>query len=516
MRKGMLGSIAALAAGAGSAWAQAPMPIGPASGPPAGIKTIAAQEPFGVPGANGLQGPGGPSPVIMPPLGIGPPGDPQGIGPAGGNGPPPGPMYPMPGPYAQPLWQPAGPGGLGADAAGAPGVGAPRFWFRNELLLWFPKANPLSFPLVTTSAPNDLGQLNRASTLVLVGQGDLSFDMTTGGRFSMGFFGDANRRFGFEMSGFFMSEANNENFFQTSPSGIPTLARPYIDSVNRATASLLLANPNFASASVLVDASTRTYSAEASGVFNLFRSAPGSPFQFSLDFLAGYRFLELTENLMIESRSTLQVPDTIAPLFVVGPNGTLTQVGQQIVPIPVPFGGTTIVSPSLVTVSDGIRTQNRFNGGQVGLRLESRYGMFSLAATGKLGLGHMHQTVELGGGSGFVNLANGVSGGSYGGLYNNASNIGKFNNDEFAVMPEFSGNLGINVTRSVQCYVGYNFLYMNKVVRPGTQLNPVVSGAQIPFSPTFGQAGRPAVARLGFDQEDFWLMGVNLGLQIRF
>ncbi|HUR53276.1 MAG TPA: BBP7 family outer membrane beta-barrel protein [Gemmataceae bacterium] len=534
MRKGMLGSIAALAAGAGSAWAQAPLPVAPAGGPPASaVRTLAANEPVGVTTISGLDGGGGPSPVIMPPISAGPPGDPHGLGPVGGFGPPPGPMYPMPGPYTQPLWQPAGPGGPGGAGGGGAMGGAPKFWMNSEYLLWFPASMPLRYPLVTTSAPSDRGLLGRPSTLVLVGQNDLSYDATSGARFTMGFFGDADRRFGAELSGFFMAEKHNESFFLSSPTGIPTLARPFIDSADpRGSTTLVIANPNFAQGSIAVDASTTTYSVEGSAVINLFRSAPGggaggddcgpggrifgSGFQCSLDFLMGYRFLELAENLTIESRSNLNIPPTITPQFVVGPNGTLTQVGSIITPIPVPFGGVNITSPSLVTVRDQFRTTNRFNGGQVGLRAEVRRGMFTLATTGKLGIGHMHQVVELHGNSAFVGGADGRNGGAFGGLYNNAANIGKYNNDEFVVMPEFTGNLGVQVTRAVNCYVGYNFLYMNKVVRPGSQLNPVVNSATVPFSTNYGALGRPSVPLRIFDQDDFWLMGINFGLQIRF
>ena len=99
MRKGLLGSIAALAAGAGSAWGQpAPAPVAPAGGAPA----VRAAD---VVPASGW----GPAPVIMPPVTVGPPGDPLGLGPTAGLGPPPGPMYPPPGPYGAPQFQPPAP-----------------------------------------------------------------------------------------------------------------------------------------------------------------------------------------------------------------------------------------------------------------------------------------------------------------------------------------------------------------------------------------------------------------------
>src|SRR2546429_432146 len=130
MRRGILGSIAALAAGAGTAWGQLPAspadlpppaPIAPATVDPGVVRADGSLLP---PGVAGL-GKSPPAPVIMPPVQFGPPGDPQGLGPALGYGPPPGPMYPNPGPYAAPTWQPAGPGPGGAIAANLPPAGTP-------------------------------------------------------------------------------------------------------------------------------------------------------------------------------------------------------------------------------------------------------------------------------------------------------------------------------------------------------------------------------------------------------
>src|SRR5262249_41541383 len=62
MRRGFLGSIAALAAGAGAAFAQAPMPVAPAGAPPAAIG-----------GSGGVVPAPGPVPPVLPPPSRGPP-----------------------------------------------------------------------------------------------------------------------------------------------------------------------------------------------------------------------------------------------------------------------------------------------------------------------------------------------------------------------------------------------------------------------------------------------------------
>src|SRR6478752_4072579 len=124
MRRGLLGSVAALAIGAASASGQGPARIAPAGG-----QSLPVMRGDIIPAS-------GPNPTLMPPLAVGPPGDPQGLGPTASNGPPPGPMYPMPGPYGAPMFQPP-PGGTGPGAGGLGGYGgAPTWWFDGEYLLW--------------------------------------------------------------------------------------------------------------------------------------------------------------------------------------------------------------------------------------------------------------------------------------------------------------------------------------------------------------------------------------------
>ena len=105
---------------------------------------------------------------------------------------------------------------------------------------------------------------------------------------------------------------------------------------------------------------------------------------------------------------------------------------------------------------------------------------------------------------------------AYGGLYANASNIGRYYHDEFAIIPEGTLNVGLNVTRGLTAFLGYNFLYINNVARPIEQINPVVNSATVPASTNYGSTTRPVVPRNIFVQDEYWLMGVNFGLMMRY
>ena len=101
-------------------------------------------------------------------------------------------------------------------------------------------------------------------------------------------------------------------------------------------------------------------------------------------------------------------------------------------------------------------------------------------------------------------------------MYANSTNIGKFSHDEFAVIPEMTFNIGVNLTKSITLFTGYNFLYISKVARPGQQLNPRIDGTTIPFSANFGATGGVPGTRRLFVQDDFWIQGVNFGMNIRY
>lgn len=476
----------------------------------------------------------------MPPGNYGPPNDPLGIGPVNGFGSLPAPQYPMPGAPGMQSWQPAPPmpgDGRGGDL----GYGnAPRAWFDGEYLLWFTNGQPARYPLVTTGAPSEGGVLGAPTTTILAGGSgrDLGYNAMNGFRLSGGFYGDADRRFGFEMSGFMLEQASNIQSFGVtgSPglSGIPTLARPFIDSVTGAQSAIVLSGPDFAASSVVVGTTTQTWGVEPVGVWNLYRSAPGCRAACSIDFLAGYKFVEVKEDLYVVSRTELD-PATAFPVFVSGPFGIITQLPAVRLPAQTTFGGVTIGGPAALTIRDQFRTTNRFNGGVIGLRAEGRYGIVTLSTTGKVGIGNMHERVEISGSGSFVdptgrsgttpgivNAFNlGVGGGTgsaVGGVLANSGNIGVAVRDRFTVIPELTSNIGIAVTRGLTAYVGVTVMFFPDIVRPGDVVNPVVSSAAIPFSPNYGALGffAPRNSPVQIRETEHWLGGVNFGFKLRY
>ena len=91
------------------------------------------------------------------------------------------------------------------------------------------------------------------------------------------------------------------------------------------------------------------------------------------------------------------------------------------------------------------------------------------------------------------------------------TNIGTYNRDVFAVLPEANTNLRFDVTRNSRLVLGYSFIYINRVQRSGdaidTTLNPTQIGGTL--------VGQPAPA-FAYHDSGFWVHGINAGFEYRW
>src|SRR5262249_681911 len=126
----------------------------------------------------------------------------------------------------------------------------------------------------------------------------------------------------------------------------------------------------------------------------------------SIDILGGYQFTRLDDTLQISS----------------------TQTSISTAPGALPPG-------SVVNIFDSFRTQNEFHGGTLGLLARSYRGPVTLEALAKFGLGNMHQSVIIAGNT----TVNGNQ--SQGGLLAQPTNIGTFERNRIAFVPELNVNV---------------------------------------------------------------------------
>lgn len=474
MRKRLLGTIAAVATGAGAALAQSPPPptaigmVGGAYAGPQGLGTVPDPIPPPVPG----MAPYGPDPAT----GVGMPG-----------GPSPYPDIPH-GLHGQENWGHVPPPGLALRRI------APRIWTYADYNLWFVKSQPTpGTPLVVNSAPADGGLLGQPTTVELHPRSsDLGYNLFSGFKVGGGWFRDDARRWGIELNGFLTEQKANTYFARSDATGQPLLARPFINAQTGAADALIVSFPTYAAGSVLVYTATQAWGADGGGVLNVYRSCPTDSYGASFNLTGGFRYLEVDEDFRIASRSTLQMGATA------------------------PFDGKLYADPATIEVQDGFRCENRFYGGQVGFNFDVRKGRWIFGMVSKSAFGVMNEEITITGVSNLNDPTRGIASQVVGGLYANTSNIGRYRNDEFAYVQEVTTSLGYAWTSWLSTSIGYNFLYVSSLARPGRQFTTVVNPAVVPTSPTYGFGSAVAVPSPLFTQDDYWLQGVNFGVQMRY
>lgn len=358
----------------------------------------------------------------------------------------------------------------------------PRVWGGAEALLWWVKNSPVNTPLLTLATnPADpkSGAIGSANTVVLLGNQSYDIGARFGGRFTLGGWLDSEGTIGLEASYMLLSPRSTSQTFGTSGlAASPSLAVPFFNPLTGTETSAGLAGPGLPGAATLRVAN-ELQSAELNLVGNFLRRD-----NFTLSGLVGFRYLRFKEELDF------------------GLENSALGAGH------------------LFRSRDDFAGTNNFYGGQIGLRGEYQLGKFFVEATGKLGLGAMDQAVDVGGVSTAVNVGappgfNFVN--APGGSFAQPTNFGHHTRTEFDVLPEFDLKLGYNVTRNIQAFVGYNFLYLNNVVRPGAVIDHSINPSQVPaLTPApFALVG-PAAPSFSFSRSDFWAQGMMFGMEVKY
>jgi len=188
---------------------------------------------------------------------------------------------------------------------------------------------------------------------------------------------------------------------------------------------------------------SQLWGADINGLYNLYRDS-----RFHTDLIGGFRYLGLQEDLKAYAVGTVCLPD-----------------GEV-------EGG---------SAATRLMAQNNFYGGQIGARAGWTFDRWFVDITGKIALGATTEGVT-------ANLtAIGADG---------AADAFQFRQSktDFAVLPEVNLRVGYNFTRNIHAFVGYDFLYISSVARPGNQFNNLTS----------------------VNSTGFWAQGLNFGVEVSF
>lgn len=166
---------------------------------------------------------------------------------------------------------------------------------------------------------------------------------------------------------------------------------------------------------------------------------------------------------------------------------------------------------NLTTLGENFTTYNRFYGGQLGAEVEACFGGLSVIVTNKFALGYTDQEARV---SGLTAVAGtlGPAVANDRALLVQPSNVGSYRREEFAAVYEFDFNLAYTFTDCIRVNLGYTFLYLTDVLRPGDQLDRNVTLQPLPQQAVRGQA----LPLFPMRSSNFWAQGLNVGLQLSY
>ncbi|WP_202947327.1 BBP7 family outer membrane beta-barrel protein [Zavarzinella formosa] len=381
-------------------------------------------------------------------------------------------------------------GGRGSGLGAWEQPGPPTFWVGFDYLMWWQKSQPLESALVTTSSAGSAGVVGSPSTTSVLGSGSLSVGRINGLRQWFGFYTDEERRNGMEFTWFLMENRSFGQNFQSSTAGLPLYAIPFRDATTGNAGSYVISSPLSQVGGIQFATQSQAYNIEGNCILNLYRGDEGSGN--GIDFLVGMRFFDLQESMSLDTRTTNY------------PGVTL------------PFSGLTVgaANPVGITTSDRVRSFNEFYGLNLGLRGDHNYGRIYWGWTAKFAAGYMNSYTDVMGSSTLNNL--GVASTAAGGRFFDAADIGRHKDGDFAFIPEGGLNLGYQLTPKVRLQMGYTFMYVSRVIRPGSSFDQSINNRALPTDPNYGLAPSAAYNRDLTKNTDYFLQGINFGLQFGF
>lgn len=352
----------------------------------------------------------------------------------------------------------------------------------------------LDLPALVTTSPAGTSQANAGvlgapGTDVLFGGDDVLDGGIDGGRLNVGIW--LNKRHTIGVGGdFFRIGTESESFFANS-SGSPILARPFVNLTGNGGGAIndseLVAFPGVLAGSVGVRAESRLTGAGFD--FRFLRGCEqgcgrgiGSSCREKVcsrsELLLGYRFLDLREGVFFDPGERLTAAD----------------------------------GSGSFAIDEAFETRNQFNGFNIGWQYRRNRGFWTFDSRIRLAFGNNRQTARI---RGTTEITDATGTNAFeGGLLAQRSNIGTFRQDEFAISPEIYVGLGYQLTERFRAIIGYNFLYLSNVIRPGgiidTDLN---TGLLPPEDPNISGVLRPEFA---FDTTDYWAQGISIGGEYRW
>lgn len=350
----------------------------------------------------------------------------------------------------------------------------PASWLQVDYMLLWTKADQV--PALVTSSPVNTprvqaGVLGQPGTSVLFGNESPDTTDHHGVRVAAGAW--LNDRTAITGHWFSLSDGDNRGDFYVGGTGAPILARPYFNTQQGMQDSQLISFPGVATGTIRVHSSSQMHSGGALVRRSYWEGCGGR-----IDLLGGYRYFHFRDRLAIDEE--LNSIDPRGPARV----GTAFSLREEFL------------------------TRNNFHGGELGIAAVWQRDCWQLDMTATVALGGVHEQVVVRG-----TTVQTPPGGQpltrQGGLLALPSNLGTQSDSQFGVLPELDVRWRYRLTTQLNFSLGYHLLLLNRVVRPGDQIDLTVNPTQLSAGQLVGP-GRPARR---FDPSSLWAQGMTAGIE---
>lgn len=392
-----------------------------------------------------------------------------------------------------------------------------KYWIDADYLLWFIKDNPVPVPLITKASFADPlpGAIGQPHTRVVLGKHSIDMGMMQGFDADAGMW--IKRRIGIEGGYFLLPTVSESKSLHTSGQpGSPNYPVPIFDvsgvfglnGVPGETIFILPGpieeDPGFV-AKYRLELKSRLQGAELNAIYRMIDKK-----SFQLKWHGGFCWFELQEKLSFKGKTHAAAHSTFGNAFY--------------------------------NIADRFDTTNDFLAGQLKIDASYQTKRWHLEAALKGALGAVLQKVKVEGssktsGGNLFFLTQGTANKTlHGGIFSEPSNIGSHHKNPMAWGFETKVQTGFELGKHLEIHVGYSFLWISKVLRPGNQIDRKINSTRtaladasratvgsgpgpIPFGGPPGPAPAPRGPhrpKVPFHSSTFWAQGLNAGIEFHF
>ena len=88
--------------------------------------------------------------------------------------------------------------------------------------------------------------------------------------------------------------------------------------------------------------------------------------------------------------------------------------------------------------------------------------------------------------------------------------------NRIATATQLNAYVALKLTDHLRATVGYQFLYLNNVARPGQQFDQIVNQRVVPVSGAFGSLSGQPGNRLTLDRDGFYAHGATIAFELTY